>query len=372
MSCGHIAATAVIFTDKGQILMSTRHPVQDCWLAVNLSGLVPGMGQCYGQQWTKGIIIAAIFFGLVSRSLWSLLASEGNTSQAFWLLGAAVIVYLLNVWDAFATAGRPLHPMGNKREGRDLWYGVFLSQILPGLGHLYLNQAVVGGVFLLIGVGLSMMANYQPVLLPMACTVWSVASYHAYRSTPLSPGRDYSRSRQMLMVVVIGGLLLRLSIGSLPMWVDRAVMQCIVPSESMVPTLQVDDRIFVSRDPLCKAKTGDIVVFTVPPKAIELVEAEPDSLFVKRVIGLPCQQVDIRAGEVRINQVPLVESYVKAPPNYTWGPQTVPNNAYFVMGDNRNESADSHVWGFLPKENVIGEAYKIYWPMDRVRSLLTP
>ncbi|MGB3292293.1 MAG: signal peptidase I [Phormidesmis sp.] len=356
--------------------MGAQHPVQDCWLAVNLSALLPGAGQCYGQQWTKGLVIMGVFLALVSHALWSLLSAEGDTIRAFWMLGAAACVYLLNLWDAFATAGRPLHPMGNKRRGRDVWYGVFLSQILPGLGHLYLNKAVIGSVFLLVGAGLAMMANYQPVLLPIACTVWSIAGYHAYRTTPRSPGRDYSRSGQMLMVVVVGGLLLRLAIGSLPMWIDRSVMQCIVPSESMVPTLQVNDRIFVSRDGGAllgnrryQPQPQDIIVFTVPPKAIEILTANPDALFVKRVVGLPGQQVEIRDGQVWINQVPLIEDYVNAAPDYQWGPETVPSNAYFVLGDNRNESGDSHVWGFLPEENIIGEAYKIYWPTERVRSL---
>jgi signal peptidase I len=349
--------------------MKVQHPVQDCWLAVNLSGLMPGMGQCYAQQWTKGLIVMGAFFGLVSYALWSLLAAEGSTTKAFWLLGIAAFVYLLNIWDAFATAGRLLHLMGDKRRGRDIWYGVFLSQILPGLGHLYLNKALTGAVFLAVGIALSMLANYQPILLPLSCTVWSIAGYHAYRSTPLSPGRDHSRSAKMLMVVVIGGLLLRLSVGSIPMWIDRSVMQCIVPSESMVPTLQVSDRIFVSRDSAYQPKTGDIVVFEAPEKAIEIVEADPESLFVKRLIGLPGQQVEVRDTQVWINQVPLKEDYLTVPTGYTWGPATIPSDAYFVLGDNRNESADSHVWGFLPKDNLIGKAYKIYWPAGRVRSL---
>ena len=349
--------------------MGVRHPVRDCWLAVNLSGLVPGMGQCYGGQWGKGLAIVGIFFGLMTHALWSLLAADGDTARSFWLLGAVAIVYLLNVWDAFATAGRPLHPLGNKKRGRDVWYGVFLSQILPGLGHLYLNQAIAGGIFLAIGISLSMAANHQPILLPMACTVWSIAGYHAYRSTPLSPGRDQSRSGQMLMVVVLGGLVLRLTVGSLPMWIDQAVLQCVVPSESMVPTLQVGDRIFVSRDELYSPKLGDIVVFEAPPKAMEIVEAEPGDLFVKRVVGLPGQQVQVHEGKLWVNNAPKEERYVTVPTGYEWGPQTVPADAYFVLGDNRNASADSHVWGFLPKANLVGEAYKIYWPVERVRSL---
>ncbi len=349
--------------------MSARRPIKDCWLAVNLSGLMPGMGQCYGNQWIKGLTVFSVFVCLVSRALWALLAAEGNTIQAFWLLGIAALVYFLNVWDAFATVGRPLHPLGDKRRGRDVWYSVFLSQILPGLGHLYLQQAAIGGLFLALGVGLSLLANQQPVLLPMACTVWSVAGYHAYRTTPLSPGSNPSRSGQMLMVVVLGSLLLRLAIGSSPMWIDQTVLQCIVPSESMVPTLQVSDRIFVSRDDRYYPKSQDIVVFTAPPKAVEMIEADPDDLFVKRVVALPGQKVSIREGHVLVNNIPLVEDYINATADYRWGPQLVPPNEYFVLGDNRRASADSHIWGFLPRKYIVGEAYKIYWPAERVRSL---
>lgn len=330
---------------------------------------MPGMGQCYGEMWTKGLVIFTVFVVLIGHAIWSLLAAEGNTVRAFWLLGIAVAVYFVNVWDAFATVGRPLYPLGNKRQGRDVWYGVFLSQILPGLGHLYLKQASIGGLFLAMGVSLAILSNYQPALLPMACTVWSVAGYHAYRSAPLVPGKGVSRSGQMLMVVVLGSLLLRLCIGSLSMWVDQAVMQCIVPSESMMPTLRVSDRIFVSRDRRYYPKLQDIVVFTTPPKAVALLDAEPETLFVKRVVGLPGQQVAVYEGKLWVNQEPLQETYVDAPIDYRWGPEIVPPDEYFVLGDNRNASADSHVWGFLPREQIVGEAYKIYWPAERVRSL---
>ena len=349
--------------------MNAQRKVRDCWLSVNLSGLLPGLGQCYANQWTKGLIVISVFMGLVTHGLWSLFAAEGSTVRAFWMFGIAAVVYLLNLWDAFATAGRPLHPLGNKQRGNDLWYGVFLSQILPGLGHLYLNKAIAGAVFLVIGVGLAIATNEQPVLLPLSCAVWSIAGYHTYRVTPLSPGRNHSRSGGMLMVIVLGGLLLRLSIGSLPMWVDQAVMQCIVPSESMVPTLQVDDRMFVSRDEFYRPEVGDIVVFTAPEKAIELVDADPDGLFVKRVIGLPGQTVAVKGGQIWVNQTLMVKDYTDVQIGYEWGPAVVPPESYFVLGDNRNASADSHVWGFLPKQNLIGKAYKIYWPAERVQAL---
>lgn len=347
-----------------------RQSSKDCWLAVNLSGLIPGAGQCYGNLWTKGSIIFSLFFALLGRALWSLFAAEGSTAQAFLLLGMAAFVYLLNIWDAFATVGRPQYPLGNKRKGRDLWYSVFLSQVLPGLGHLYLNRAAMGGFFLALGIGLATLANHHSLLLPLACTIWSLSGYHAYRTGPNNKvGTGADRSTKMLMLVIIGSLLLRLSIGSLPMWIDSAILQCIVPSESMVPTLQVRDRIFVSRNPRYYPKASDIVVFTAPPAAASVLEADTDDLFVKRIIATPGQKVSVREGQVLVNNIALEESYISAPANYRWGPQLVPPNEYFVLGDNRIASADSHVWGFLPREEIVGKAYKIYWPLERVRSL---
>ncbi|NEP54351.1 MAG: signal peptidase I [Moorea sp. SIO3C2] len=142
-----------------------------------------------------------------------------------------------------------------------------------------------------------------------------------------------------------------------------------MPSESMVPTLQVDDRIFVKRDPTYRPRMGDLIVFQAPVEAIARLDAHPNTLFVKRIVGGPNQTVEVKYGRVLINDKPLAESYASLA-NYEWGPEKIPNGSYFVLGDNRNYSADSHVWGFLPMEDILGKAYKIYWPANRVRSLL--
>jgi len=107
-------------------------------------------------------------------------------------------------------------------------------------------------------------------------------------------------------------------------------------------------------------KRGDIIVFKDPGQGA----GEPERDFIKRVIGLPGETVEVRDCTVFINGKPLDEQYIKERPTYTYGPETVPPGQYFVLGDNRNNSSDSHSWGFLPKENIIGRAWLAYWPFD--------
>jgi signal peptidase I len=113
-------------------------------------------------------------------------------------------------------------------------------------------------------------------------------------------------------------------------------------------------------------RRGDVVVFRF--------HLQPDRDFIKRVIGVPGDTVEVRDGTVFINGAPLEEDYVQDPPNYTYGPRTVPAGHYFVLGDNRRNSSDSHAWAtqcapeqncdFVPEENIIGQAWLTYWPFD--------
>ncbi|PSN17203.1 signal peptidase I [filamentous cyanobacterium CCP5] len=139
-----------------------------------------------------------------------------------------------------------------------------------------------------------------------------------------------------------------------------------IPSDSMAPTLHVGDRLIVDKvstlwQPLHR---GDVVVFEPPPQLQE-IGYDVRQAFIKRVIAEPGQTVRVSGGQVYIDQEPLQESYLLEPPSYEMGPVKVPPGYVFVMGDNRNDSNDSHVWGVLPKENVIGRARVRFWPLDR-------
>lgn len=138
-----------------------------------------------------------------------------------------------------------------------------------------------------------------------------------------------------------------------------------IPSGSMLPTLQINDRLIVDKvsyrfEP---PQRGDVVVFNPTD---ELIRQNFKDAFIKRVIALPGETVEVRNGKVYVNGKTLTEDYIADNPEYQWGPSVVPRGAYLVLGDNRNQSYDSHYWGFVPRGNIIGRAVVRFWPLDRV------
>ena len=162
-----------------------------------------------------------------------------------------------------------------------------------------------------------------------------------------------------------------------------------IPTGSMEENLLIGDHLLVNKFtlgptaswlerallPIGTVKRDDVVVFKYPE--------EPDRDFIKRIIGLPGETVEVREKKVYINGAPLVEPFVHfLQPASTasdvhevtsfdvrerYGPVTVPVNQYFVIGDNRDNSQDSRYWGFLPREYIKGKAVIIYWSYEAER-----
>lgn len=139
-----------------------------------------------------------------------------------------------------------------------------------------------------------------------------------------------------------------------------------IPSGSMLPTLQIDDRVMVNKfiyyfkEPV----RGDVVILD-PPE-----ELNSDKYFIKRVIGLPGETVEMKDGKVYINNRALKEPYLPEPLNYHFGPVVVPNDSLLVLGDNRNNSFDSHLWNvWLKRDRIKGKAFTIYWPLNHMELL---
>ncbi len=149
----------------------------------------------------------------------------------------------------------------------------------------------------------------------------------------------------------------------------------IVNGASMVPTFQTQELVIVNRlayreidlswlpgggklRPFGTPEPGDIVVF--------LYQEQPrERDFIKRVIALPGQTVEVRDGHVYVDGHPLDEPYISAPPNYAMPKTLIPEGAVFVLGDNRNNSFDSHLFGAIEQSRLIGRAELRYWPFDR-------
>lgn len=129
---------------------------------------------------------------------------------------------------------------------------------------------------------------------------------------------------------------------------DGYSMESALPNQSYV----LADRLaYRQKEP----QRGDIIIFRFP--------LDPNVDLVKRVIGLPGETVTIQDGTVRVNDVPLEEPYITDPALYN-GTWEIPEGQYFVLGDKRNDSRDSHQWGFLPRENIIAKAVWIYYPFQ--------
>ena len=151
-----------------------------------------------------------------------------------------------------------------------------------------------------------------------------------------------------------------------------------IPSGSMLPTLQIQDKILVekltpkitSKSNLSKLK-NKIIVFNVPEQLIE-AGYESDIALIKRVIGVPGDKVEVKEGNLYLNDIAQDNYIFDKNINYSIGPYFVPEKSLWVMGDNRNNSMDSHIWGFLPYEKVIGKAIFRYWPLNNFGPIRFP
>lgn len=180
-------------------------------------------------------------------------------------------------------------------------------------------------------------------------------------SDPSANSTTRQGSWRSLLVWVLLALMLRWQVVE-PRW---------IPSGSMLPTLQLQDRILVEKlrprfdrlrhQPL---PLNSIVVFRVPEPLVQ-AGYDPDAALIKRLVGRPGDQLEVRDGQLIRNGDVVSEPWLNEAIDYVMAPLTVPDNELWVMGDNRNASLDSHLWGPLPEADVIGTAILRYWPLNR-------
>jgi signal peptidase I len=174
-----------------------------------------------------------------------------------------------------------------------------------------------------------------------------IPSQHAPGFSPLSWMRDLTFSVLIAVVLIV--------------FIYQPVK---VEGTSMMPTLSDQERIFINkftyRFGIGSIQRGDMVVFWAPP--------DPSKSYIKRVIGLPGDTVEIDRGMVILNGRPLTENYV--PEQYrdyqSYPPTRIEPGHYFVLGDHRSSSNDSRAWGTVPRKDIYGKAVFVYWPPDKI------
>lgn len=155
-----------------------------------------------------------------------------------------------------------------------------------------------------------------------------------------------------VLQVVVPAILLALSVH---IFLAQAT---VVYGQSMQPILQPAERLVIEKVSYYfgPPQRNDIVVVDLP---------QMSDLLIKRVVGLPSEVVELREGQLLINGQPIDQSFIRSPGGATYGPVILGPDAYFVMGDNRNNSNDSRVLGEIPRDAIVGRAWMRYWPLNR-------
>ncbi len=326
------------------------------WLAVNLSMVFPGIGQVYAGRRARGCVFIFGQVALFGAAGWLALSATGNTIIGVTLLLTTIVVGICSLVDAHKCARKANAEdfERSRNESKDPWLAVFLSRLLPGLGHLYVRKCGWGIILVILWIVLSAVMNiYWPFLIVVA-VFSALVCYHAYVSSLVR--REASRTLVKTVAVVI--LVLGLAHRCLPVLIKENVVQVFkIPSGNMIPTLQPGDRILVEKSLEYPPNRGDVIVFRAPTNL--------SRDFIKRIIGLPGDTIEIDrdTNTVMLNGEAIAETYIQGETtcSNTCGPWTVPEEAYFVMGDNRQNSSDSRQGWFVPEENIIGKALITYW-----------
>lgn len=355
------------------------------WLAANLSFFFPGIGQIYSGNKLKGVLFIVSKIALSGWMLWIIIFPDKHLliDGLIWLL-FYVLLGNWNLIDAYQSTKKINSPAFNEeiRKNKDPWLAVFLSRIIPGMGHLYIGSYLTGIILTII----TMAAYLVPFGNVILFLVVPLSIYHVYISAP----QRRERSKKKITQIVIATVLVPLFV-SIPsaLFVRHGIAEAHwITSTAMEPTLngsqnQLEaDNVMVDKlsYKFSEPKRGDIIVFS-PTEALQ--KEEYTDPFVKRIIGLPGEKVELRSGKVYINDKPLLEdSYLDQDQStfvdvcladsqsiFISKPVKIPENSYFVLGDERNSSYDSRCWGVVPKKNIIGRVSKIFFPLSRVRSV---
>src|SRR4028118_679 len=325
--------------------MTTSVRGKEPWFAVNLSMFLPGIGQIYSGNVTRGIVLIISYILLIGIGGWLIFSPTGETVIGFVLLLATIAVNIWNLFDAHRCARKANNRSFEelRKTSKDPWLAVFLSSILPGIGHIYIGKTWLGILLLIIFIVSS--------LLPLASIIAScLITYHAYIA---APGRRKISTSWLVAFFIVLFVLSLVNLG--PLIRTYVAEARYIPTGSMLPTLQINDRLIIDKWSyrFQEPQRGDLILFMPPERAVMCSSSSsiPDpsdswsnlpadktkpsntelqNPIIQRIIGLPGDKVEVKREQVYINNKTFQEKYIAEAPLYEFGPVTVPAKSYLV------------------------------------------
>jgi signal peptidase I len=344
------------------------------WLAVNLSLVFAGLGQLYVGKDVRGYVLLTCQVSIVTIGCWLVLAPSGDATVGQGLLVLFLAIHMWNLYDAHRCA----RVMNNveyeraRREAADPWLAVLFTRICPGIGHLYTGRWLIGTILTLLTVtfmfGSRIVSEYSYWIDVVVSGYQGIAMYHAYGTAPYR--REASRTSIALFAMAMVLIGVTYDAGESVIR-ERYVMSANVVSGSMEPVLQMGDRILVDKR-IASYKRGDVVLFRMPLNASVFSK---ERVSIKRVIAVGGEAVEVREDGIYIDGDRMIRKYLavkytRYSPMGEFGREgmefNVPQRTYFLMGDNHEHSFDSRHLGAIPMVDIIGKAYKVYWPPSHV------
>jgi signal peptidase I len=367
---------------------SHRSQTKEPWLAVLLSTLLPGWGQWYAGKRSRGLLILGL--QILSAVVGVGVASLAKPSMGIVSLAFGFGFFALPIWSYFdahkVTTQANSTDFEAVRQGQaDPWRAIFWGRLFWGLGYVSVGKWPLFVLAVLIGIlvpwGVERIIPLDPLWSVIVENLVSIALMMGFAIHPFTiaiKNRQASGNQQEFPTPFLGAALgIIVATILIPAFTAFGVRTFVaearyIPAGSMLPTLEINDRLIIDKISyrFRSPDRGDIVVFE-PTDG--LVKQNYKDAFIKRIIGLPGERLEVRDGKVFVNGKMLNEdAHINNKPNYRWGPEIVPSGEYLVLGDNRNNSYDSHFWGFVPLEKMIGVAAYRFWPADRFGPLQAP